>query len=280
MAQEIINGLVHCVKGKRFGELLSLLQIQEDKIRPIYAGVSSRHLDDAGDGKVPVVTSGAAVDKGFMEALFGDAANVVSDEDNASEGATPGLGGDRASAFVDELVNSWTNSVLAMPGDAKIQSHLMVDEAPLRKLAQELVKGFERTNQRDLLTAAVRQETSLATTNWDKAGERVGLVMRMMLGQYMSFLDMNSVPEAARPKSQIGGVTRPVFAAPAAINDMPNLPEKETMNQTYLGDWFGALRGFIISNADFQGGGELTDAQNRELAKIMSRVAPKGAEHE
>ena len=271
LAQEIVAGLRSCVGGQRFGELLSTLQLDDAQIRPIYAGVSVLDLDAESGGATGVAT-GTMLDDDFMDELFGDASAPAPAADKS--GTDERAAYDRAGLLADEVVNYWTRHVLSLPGDPKARGRLLLDEEIFRKLAQELVKGFERTGRRARIAEAVRKETQLATTQWDAAAERVGLILRMAVGEFVSLLGAADMAADKRPRATVKGEERIVFTPPPPVADLPVLPERQTINQTYLADWITALKDFVIANAEFRGGGELTDQQNRRLGEILARVTP------
>ena len=271
LVHTVLRGLATCIQQQLFGELVGALQIGDGALRDIYFRIATaRSSDEANgkDGKAPqsAQSTGAAVDLGRIFAdVFGEDAN---DKPSPS-----GVLEDRAERFAREAAEYWLENMRRIGADEKALIHFGIDRQHVGWLIDELVVGAHRLNLLDQLSTDVRALENAANAKWEDIAERQVRTAASALNGYVSALGYDRLPLEQRPGLPPNAPTRRVFESPPPPEGAPMLGEEPgSIYADYCKDWMRAFLQLAMDNVGYEGGREITPAQNERLGAILRAV--------
>lgn len=181
---------------------------------------------------------------------------------------------DRAAVFAGEVMAHWTARLRHLSRDEGLRNNLRLDAKTLDALAQELIVGAQRLGLAAAIADGVRAETRAATVRWPDVAGRIAGRTAMLIGDYVAGLGFAGRSEAERP--MVDSPTRhAIFSLPPLSKGLPALSPagRAATEQTAFVDWLAGLSQLGMANLAFDGGRDITEAQNRALGDILQRIA-------
>ena len=273
LVEQVLRGLGGCIRAQRFGELVDRLQIAEEDLRGLYFRASSARADasrkDNGRAAPPRDEAvGGSIDLGdIFGSVFGDSAP-------AAGGNVGGAVRDRAQRFAGDSIEYWQESLRRLASDERAAALFGIDRQHFGWLVDELVVGANRLRIGDRLAQQVRAVENNANAKWEDVAERQVQASASSINRFVDWLGFDAVARDQRPGLPPQAPTRRVFDASAHLTDAgPALREDPLpIYTTFCADWMRAFVQLALDNVGYEGGRDLTPAQNDQLGLILGRA--------
>jgi len=237
----------------RFAELLDALLPDAEQMRSCYLSIDTRGGAESGNGR-----SAAGSLRDLLKRKSGQGAS-----------ATPAPSG-RARHFADVVIAAWVNQLRELPHNEKQLRHVRLKTEAARVIVEEMIAGALRTKLPDQIAQACSATEMGATRRRAQVAEEQVLIARQELAAFLNYF---GALNRTRPINLVVGGRR-IFESVTPPLDLPELDEADHGAHALLlmSDWLTALHDLVIENAGYQEGSELSPAQARTLAAIVSAV--------
>jgi hypothetical protein len=241
-----------------FPRFLSRLMVSERDLREIALNVAAMRIDQAAQ----------EADTEPEDDIFGGRRSAT---------AEPRPRVDRAALFGRAVLSHWIGQLRRLPQEEAVLAHFHVPPRVASDVVDQLVIGAERLRLADAVGEAVRAATDLAALRWEDVADRIVAIALYRFNAFVAELGFHDVPVEERPGFPEGEATpeRRIFVPPPDPGDAP--PRLGEAPQTYelvrFIDWGIGFLVMGIANLSFDGGRELTPAQNLALGEFLRQLA-------
>jgi len=254
------------------GELLSHLQLPQDRLRALYLRAQEPVLPEQESSVASGTAEGRALDLGgvFDEDdgfdLFGSANAPL------AEGSSPppAIAHGSDAQFAQAVLREWIAHLRHLPDNTRLMNFLGFDKAAIEALLDELITAANRLDLQGALLGAVTRVEQIGTRREQRAGRQV-LTVSNLLGDFVGWLGFAEKPPGERPKSQLAA-GKSLFEPPVPLAEkaLPQLAEKpQDYSRQYIGDWLVGFAQICQENAGHSAGLEISIEHNEALGQLL-----------
>ncbi|WP_417513553.1 virulence factor SrfC family protein [Minwuia sp.] len=272
--RKALLGAVRTQEYRNFAHLIDQLQLPETDARGIFFNVAAMREEDL-----------AAEQADDSEDAGGDADPWADDDPWASETADSGEGEaapltkrrERPEIFADRVINAWTARLRRFQQDDASLRALGMSSEIVGEIVDDLIVGADRHGLPDSIAESVRAETLTAGARWEDAADRAVRIAAYEINDYVGYLGFGAAPESERPKFPEAprDPVRSIFSPPPTTLGIEVGKSRALLEREFFVDWGVALRRMGVDNVSHDSGREISDADNRELGRIITTIDVK-----
>lgn len=277
LATDIATGLVSVLKQGKLGALLGLLKLDDDNARLVYLQ-TEREMTGAGGTESSSASSIAAdePDDQYADLLGLD----PSPPPGAGNPGPPVAQRDFASAFADNLVQTWLSMIVEQSRNPRSMEFHGIAPGLLVELARELEVAAQKTGLYKRMIEEVRASRSFRNQVKNVYMWRQVSPVASRFNTFIDYAGHSGVGATGVTVQNLANKRLDIFVRPVSGDPMSGLSEtSKNFEQSYFVDWIQGVQWSIRTNAEFLAGVEGDTASNSRLGEILHQLQSVGQPH-
>lgn len=275
-AAKIIDCLENTLQGHRFGAFLNALCVDQDVIEDQISRVpSSIRISQAVGGSpqnaAPARPGGTPRPSRPGRPGRPAAATIDAGDAASQRNAIRTMSSEDFQAHM--AIDIWIEHLGGLRSDDERLSALSLSAEAAADLVRELVHGFWRTEVASDMKSLLRSIDYGLTV--DKQAPPAAIVCAETINDFVYSLGANRIPEAERPRIDLGdGLERRAFAPRAASDTALDLPaQQRPAAEDHWTDWVYMLEALFVGNAKDTETGAVNIEQNIALGRVVQGLS-------